>query len=375
MSKIIALLWLVPVLLIAQEPSTPLGPRPARVPADEAGGAWLVEGVSRSGDVKIDTFLGRQSVWLRNSTHAIMAGARLVDGTIEFDVAPMDHGDFVAVVFRRESLTNHENVYLRPRSSGEFMAIQYAPRMNGSSTWQLYQEFTAPTAWPRNQWTRVRMEVSGSRLDIFVADGAKPVVSVPRLRHLSTTASELAFWARVNDKPAEWAAAISNIRIRPASSAAPRTEMRPPAPAYVSSWEVAGPAKASDAPVDAVPTGLDWRRVAPEESGLVNLNAMFTARAPQGRFTAYARTFIDAPAARRVLAGIGYTDDVTVFVNGEPIYSGINGWNSRTPDYISFVDADFERVWLPLEAGRNEIVLAVTDNQIFGWGFAVKLEG
>ena len=37
----------------------------------------------------------------------------------------------------------HENIYLRPRSSGEFMAVQYAPRMNGSSTWQLYPEFTA----------------------------------------------------------------------------------------------------------------------------------------------------------------------------------------------------------------------------------------
>jgi len=74
-----------------------------------------------------------------------------------------------------------------------------------------------------------------------------------------------------------------------------------------------------------------------------------------------------------MLAGIGYSDDITVFVNGEPIYSGINGWNVRTPDYISFVNADFERVWLPLKAGRNEIVVAVTDDQLFGWGFALKM--
>jgi hypothetical protein len=365
MSRIIALLVLVPVLLTAQVP--------ARVPADAGGGEWLVEGTGRSGDMKIDTFLGRRSVWLRNGTQAIMAGTRLVDGTIEFDVAPMDHGDFVAVVFRRESLANHENVYLRPRSSGEFMALQYAPRMNGSSTWQLYPEFTGRTAWPRNQWTHVRMEVSGSRLEIFVADGAAPVVSVPRLRHGSTTASEIAFWARVNDKPAEWAAAISNIQVRPSPSAMPRSDAEPPSPTYVSSWQVAGPAKAPDAVVDTVPPGLDWKPIAPEESGLVNLNALFAARAQQRRFTAYGRTFIEAPAARRVLAGIGYSDDVTVFVNGEPVYSGINGWNSRTPDYLGFVNADFERVWLPLKAGRNEIVLAVTDNQVFGWGFAVKL--
>ena len=128
-----------------------------------------------------------------------------------------------AIVFRRESLTNHENVYLRPRSSGEFMAIQYAPRMNGSSTWQLYPQFTAETLWPRNQWTHVRVEVHGSRMEVFVGDGAAPVISVPRLRHRSTTAAEVALWARVNNKPSEWAAAVSNIQIRPAAAAAERT--------------------------------------------------------------------------------------------------------------------------------------------------------
>jgi hypothetical protein len=361
---VVALLALFPVMLSGQ-------PAP-RVTADLAGSEWLVEGAGRAGDVKIDTFLGRRSLWLRNSTQAIKSGARLVDGTIEFDVAPMDHGDFVAIVFRRESLQNHENIYLRPRSSGGFMAIQYAPRMNGSSTWQLYPEFTGRTEWPRNQWTHVRVEVSGSRMEVFVANGATPVVSVPRLRHASTAAAEVAFWARVNDKPAEWAAALSNIDIRPATSTAPRSPAPPAPPQYVSRWDVAGPAKADRASA-TVPSGLDWKSISAEESGLVNLNAVFAAQGPQARFTAYARTFIDAPAARRLPAGIGYSDDVTVLVNGEPVYSGINGWNSRTPDYVSFVNADFERVWLPLKAGRNEIVLAVTDNQIFGWGVALKL--
>jgi hypothetical protein len=107
-------------------------------------------------------------------------------------------------------------------------------------------EFTARTEWPRNQWTHVRVEVSGSRLEVFVANGATPVVSVPRLRHGSTTAAEV-FWARVNDKPAEWAAALSNIEIRPAPSNAPRSTA-PSAPAnYISRWDVAGPVKADRA--------------------------------------------------------------------------------------------------------------------------------
>jgi hypothetical protein len=113
--------------------------------------------------------------------------------------------------------------------------------------------------------------------------------------------------------------------------------------------------------------------VTAEESGLVNLNRLFPARPQQGRFTAFLRTTITAPAARRVPAGIGYSDDVTVFVNGEAVYAGVNGWESRMPGFASFVDPRFERVWLPLRAGANEIVLAVTDDQLFGWGASMSM--
>jgi hypothetical protein len=56
------------------------------------------------------------------------------------------------------------------------------------------------------------------------------------------------------------------------------------------------------------------------------------------------------------------------------VYSGINGWESRTPGFASFVDARFESVVLPLRAGQNEVVLAVSDDQRFGWGFALRID-
>jgi hypothetical protein len=75
-----------------------------------------------------------------------------------------------------------------------------------------------------------------------------------------------------------------------------------------------------------------------------------------------------------VLAGIGYSDDVTMFVNGEPIYVGVNGWDSRAPALNSFVDTRWESAFMPLREGDNEIVLAVADDQRFGWGFALRIE-
>jgi hypothetical protein len=103
----------------------------------------------------------------------------------------------------------------------------------------------------------------------------------------------------------------------------------------------------------------------------VNVNRLFAVQ--KQRSMILAKQIIRADAARRVLAGIGYSDDVTVFLNGEPIYMGQNGWDSRTPQLASFVDAKWESVFLPLKAGDNELVLAVADDQRFGWGFAVRL--
>lgn len=57
-------------------------------PVAGSDGRWVVEGAGRQGDARIAPFEGREALWLRNNTHAILAGAEFTDGTIEFDVAP-----------------------------------------------------------------------------------------------------------------------------------------------------------------------------------------------------------------------------------------------------------------------------------------------
>ncbi|MCB2108478.1 MAG: hypothetical protein KDE14_12300, partial [Rhodobacteraceae bacterium] len=134
------------------------------------GGPWKIESANRAGDVRVAQVLGRDAMMLRAGTHVVFAGGGLEDGEMTFDLAPLDDGDFVGVMFHRESFRNHENLYLRLSRSGEFMALQYAPRTNGSSTWQLYPQFTAKTAWPRNQWTTVRIAIDGAQLSVFIGN-------------------------------------------------------------------------------------------------------------------------------------------------------------------------------------------------------------
>ena len=342
------------------------------VPVGPPALGWRVDRADLAGNVKFEPVLGRaDAMVLRGNTHVVKTGLDFGDGTIAFDLAPLANGDFAAITFRRQSFANHENIYLRLRRSGDFMALQYAPRVNGSSTWQLYREFAVAADWPRERWTPVRVEVKGSRMDVYIADAKSPALTVPRLRN-GTTGGEIGFWARVNDNPMEWAAAISNLQITRSPAA---VALLPPANApvqFVWNWQVSDPVSA-DGAVTALPRSTSkWTSARAEESGLVNINRIFSVQ--KGRSVIFAKHVIRSDAARRVLAGVGYSDDVTVFVNGEPVYAGVNGWDTRSPQFASFVDARWESVFLPFREGDNEIVLAVADDQRFGWGFSLRID-
>ncbi len=342
-----------------------------RVAVAGSNDKWYVEGAERIADVRFAEFLGRQAMWLKNGTQVMQSDVEFIDGTIEFDFAPMTQGNFLGIIFRRVSFGNHENIYLRLHRSGFYNALQYAPRMNFSPTWQLYPEFNAVADLPRNQWTHIRLEVSGANMEMFLNNQAKPALVVPRLRG-TTLKGAISFWGRVNDKPTEWAVAVSNVSIRPATSARSSTMIKLPPPANtLTSWELGGPLKTEGGAVTSLPEIKEWRTVEVEESGLVNINRALR-RTPE-RSTAFARTTLKSAQARSVLLQLGYSDDVTVFLNGEPVYAGFNSFESRHPEYLGFVKPEHENVYLKLRPGNNELVLAVSDDQRFGWGFIARL--
>jgi hypothetical protein len=218
----------------------------------------------------------------------------------------------------------------------------------------------------------VRVEVKGTQLEVYANNNGKPALVVPRLRGIYGKGS-VALWGRVNDAPAIWAAAISNVSIRLANPPEAQKAVHPSPPAgTLTSWEVAGPVQSEKGAVTTLPQVKNWRAVAVEESGLVNLNR---ALGPvRGRWTGFARTVVKVPEARTVLLELGYSDDVVVFLNSELAYIGVNGFESRHPEYMGFVKPGFESVALKLRPGDNEVVLAVTDDQRFGWGFVARVK-
>ena len=323
---------------------------------------------------KVDDHLGRRAIFLRAQTPPVfLSGVDFVDGTIEFDLAPMPGANFFGLLFRFADPFYHENIYFRLHRSGSFEALQYAPRVNSTAgSWQLYPEFMTAVAYPVGAWTRVRAEVSGTGLRLFVGDTTNPALVVPRLRG-TTPRGRVAFWGRVNNRPEEWSAAISNVRVRsttPIPAAVVDTSALPAG--TLTGWQVAGPFEAPDSTaIPALPPGTAYAPIALEENGLLNLSRRLQ-KPRSGRHVAFLRNTIRSPADAVVPLEIGYSDDAIVWLNGAPIFRGSNGFNSRYPGFLGLVQPQAETLFLPLKAGDNALVIALAE-RTFGWGARVRL--
>ncbi len=87
----------------------------------------------------------------------------------------------------------------------------------------------------------------------------------------------------------------------------------------------------------------------------------------------YARTAVESDRDEVQKLAIGYSDDVSVFLNGRILYRGRSAQGFRAPGFLGIVNPEDDAVYLPLKKGRNELVLAVSELG-GGWGFVCRLE-
>jgi hypothetical protein len=132
---------------------------------------------------------------------------------------------------------------------------------------------------------------------------------------------------------------------------------------------------------------IRWQEVEAEPPGFVVINRYRESPHPRVSFAndfskrmepqpgmkvVYARTRIDSDRDRVKKLYIGYSDDVSVFLNGKILYRGRSAQNFRDPGFLGIVNAENDAVYLPLKKGSNELVLAVSELG-GGWGFICRL--
>jgi len=330
-------------------------------------------------------YQGRKCLLLDGAS-ATLKDFEMRDGVIDVDVATPATRGFFGIQFRISSDgANAEWVYLRQHKSGLPDALQYTPVLHTGLNWQLYNGpgFTGAVDIPKNVWFHLRLEVIGAQAKLYVKDMDKPALVMNDLKSgaqkgqvaLSVLTGETYFsnfevrttpdvpWER--HLPAMPPGTLSKWSISPAFDALARNVEQPLAPDEQISWQE----------VEAEPPGLVvlYRyREAPHL--MVTFAGDFSRRLePQpGTKLIYARTRIDSDRDQVKKLEIGYSDEVSVFLNGQILYRGRSAQNFRDPGFLGIVNPENDTVYLPLKKGDNELMLAVSELG-GGWGFICRL--
>lgn len=331
-----------------------------------------------SGETKVEEYLGYESMRIR-SGRAIRPEVRFEDGTIEFDLAVTPYRSFVYLQFRMQSDTEYEELYFRPHKSGLPDAIQYCPVYKGASNWQLYHGpgFTAAADFPPYRWIRVRVVLSQERAAVFVGEVEEPQMVVPRLARGKGAGYVALRGFLPQDKPGGiYSVSYANLTLRPGVvpyrfSAV--TEER--SKGVVTEWSLSQSFDPGPGAIQQMPDAHSdqWVTVPSEPSGLVVIGRHRALPHGVRRAAVLAKLTIRSEAEETRQFNFGYSDEVSVFLNGRLLFSGDDSYSFNFPRRDGLIGLDQGTLYLPLKAGENELVLAVTDG-FGGWGVMGQIE-
>jgi len=351
------------------------------VPEDPS--RWELEG-----QAKIVDHQGRPSIRLDGGA-ATLKSFEMRDAVIDVDVSTPASRGFFGIQFRiAEDGRSAEWIYLRQHKSGLPDAMQYTPVLGAGLNWQLYNGpgFTGAVDIPKDAWFHLRLEVTGAQAKLFVKDMETPALVMDDLKS-GLQKGQVALAALTGETY------FSNFQIRPTPDVTWERHLPAMPPTALTRWRISPAfdalARDLEQPLSASEVAsISWQDVEAEPPGLVALYRYRDAPHPrvtfQGDFSKrldpqpgmkviYARATIPSDRAQVKRLALGYSDDVSVFLNGKILYRGRSAQAFRDPGFLGIVNPENDAVYLPLKKGKNELVLALSELG-GGWGFVCRLE-
>jgi hypothetical protein len=366
----------IPAAAQAQTPQT------LSAPADSP--RWELQDQAKPTD-----YQGRKSLFLSGGA-ATLKDFEMRDGVIDVDVATPASRGFFGIQFRLDKDgSNGEWIYLRQHKSGLPDAMQYTPILNTGANWQIYNGtgFTGAVDIPKDVWFHLRLEVVGAQAKLYVKDMDKPALVMNDLKS-GLQRGQVALYVLTG------ATYFSNFEIRTTADAAWERHLPPMPPDTLIKWSLSPAydalARNLEHPLSASESeAIHWQDVEAEPPGFVVLYRYreaphlrvtfatdFSKRLePQpGTKVVYARTSIDSDREQVKRLYLGYSDEVSVFLNGKILFRGRSAQNFRDPGFLGIVNLENDTVYLPLKKGSNSLVLAVSELG-GGWGFICRVVG
>jgi hypothetical protein len=355
-------------------------PQTLAIPADSP--RWEFEGQAKPVD-----YQGRKCILLDGGA-ASVKDFEMRDGVIDVDVSTPAKRGFFGIQFRvAADGKNGEWVYLRQHKSGLPDAMQYTPVLNTGLNWQLYNGpgFTRAVDIPRDEWFHLRLEVTGAQAKLYVKDMDKPALVMTDLKS-GIQKGQLALADLIG------ATYFSNFEVRTTPDAPWERHLPPMSAGTLTQWSISPSydalARNLERPLTAAEiAAIPWQAVEAEPPGLVVLYRYREAPHPRVSFqqdfstrlqpqpgtkVLYARTTIESDRDQVKKLEIGYSDEVSVFLNGQILFRGRSAQSFRDPGFLGIVNPENDAVYLPLKKGSNELLLAVSELG-GGWGFICRL--
>lgn len=307
-------------------------------------------------------------------------------GTIEFDVELKGRG-FPGIHFHLDEGTgNSEFFYLRyfgALNPFSRTTLQYAAFMDGVNLWDITDEYQAGAALTEGRWNHIKLVISENQMEAYVNDMERAALKVPVLEGLTKTGKISlngdVIYANFKVIPNEIEDMAHGIGYDPTYND----------PNYLRNWEVQEPIafatgkdimKQNDnAPFAIIdPTYFNstkkWSTVTAKHRGIINLTEVFGATEEGQRRLTWLKTKITSDSDQQKLIKMGFSDEVWVFINGQPVHQNKNYYGSpgmKAPrGRCTIENTSFT---LPLQQGENEILVGVS-NYFFGWGIVARVD-
>ena len=339
------------------------------------------------GEAKPTEYQGRKCLLIDGGA-AVLKDFEMRDGVLDVDVATSAKRGFFGFDFRLDKDgNNYEEVYLRQHKSGYPDAMQYTPVLNTGRNWQIFNGpgFTGAVDIPKDEWFHLRLEVTGAQAKLYVKDMDKPALVMDDLKSGNQT-GQVAIYTLTGETY------FSNFEVRTTPDV-PWERHLPPMPANtLTKWSISPTYDALSRNLERALTpsasrATQWQNVEAEPPGFVVLYRYRQAPHPMVTFQSdfskrlepqpgtkmlYARTTIESDRDQLKKLEIGYSDDVSVFLNGKILYRGRSAQGFRDPGFLGIINPENDTVYLPLKKGSNELMLALSELG-GGWGFICRL--
>ena len=339
----------------------------------------------------IDGYQGAENALLLQGGSATIADAGFLNGIIEFDIYLAKRRGFPGILWRIVDGANYEEFYLRPHQSGNPDAMQYTPVFNGMSSWQLYHDqgaavqdgritwrmegntgYNAIYTYPFDRWLHVKLVVADTRAEVYFDHAATPTLQV---RELLRGPVAGAISLRASTSPVYFAN-FSFEKIDSPSLSPLSENKQEPVQYAIQEWQVSKAFKANALGEgyqleETFINAQSWNKLKCNREGLGNI-AQVAPREDRTFNTVLAKVVIISDGEQTKRMDFGYSDRTKVYCNGQLLYAGNNGFRTRDYRYLGTIGY-FDSVYLPLKAGRNEIIFAVSES-FGGWGLQAKLE-